>query len=230
MKNNRGISKLINKNIHAIGNVRLAVEYFKHVILPLKPNSILDIGCGDGVLVDHILDTIQYRGVDIGAGCYPESSNARIDYIYDKRGLLKELEHAKADIVLLINVLEHTEEFSELFEIALNCSNKYVFVCLPNEENIHNIVKFVSGCGIDSHGLDMHGKHLNQRHLWLIQEYKARKILEKIGNVKNFHLISNHYSISFPNTLYKRLIYRFLMAFIPWKFKSRSFAYLFVKD
>lgn len=230
MKSNLGISKLIGKNIHAIGNVRLAVEYFKHIILPLNPSSILDIGCGDGVIVDHISSNTKYRGLDIGAGCYPERSNARIDYIYDKVGLIEELKFANADMVLLINVLEHTEEFSELFNIALQSSNKYVFICLPNEENIHNIINFASGNGINSHGLEMHGKHLNQRHLWLIQEAKARTILENIAHQRGFKIYSSHYSISYPNTFYKRLIYKCFMIFLPWRFKSRSFAYLFSKD
>lgn len=224
-----GTSILKNRNIHATGNVRLAVEYFKHIISGADCQSILDIGCGDGVLLNYLNADLVYKGVDIGAGCYNQTTHESLLYIQDRKELEVAILREHVDMVLLINVLEHTEDFSGLFELALQVAKKSVFVCLPNEENIHNIFSFLVGNGIPSHGLDMYGKHLNHRHLWLIQEKIAKKILIDTARKYGFKLSSTHYSISYPNTSYKRMIYKFIMSLLPWRLKSRSFACMFVR-
>ena len=58
----------------------------------------------------------------------------------DYDDLLNEISNSEVDISMLINVLEHTFDFTGLFEKALKSTKNTVVVALPNEENIHNAV------------------------------------------------------------------------------------------
>jgi hypothetical protein len=116
-----------------------------------------------------------------------------------------------------------------LFERALQVTKEYVFVSLPNEENIHLRLDFMFGRGLLSHGLEMHGKHTNHRHLWFIQKNKAKKILTKIADDYGFTLEIEVNTISYPNKFYKRFIYKALTVFMPWSLKARNFGLLYKK-
>lgn len=227
---NFGMSNYNHNNIYGYGNFRLSVHYYRHILKDLSSGkSILDIGCGDGVVGTIVEDDVVYKGLDIGAGCYDEIERDDIHYIRDYDQLLSSIENQKSDISLLLNVLEHTFDFTELFEKALLNSNEYVFVALPNEENIHLRLDFLLGKGITSHTLDMVGLHVNRRHLWLIQEKKAEEILVKVAKKHNFVLESKHRTISYPSTMWKRVVYKGLTSFLPWSLKSRNFGFLFKK-
>ena len=102
-------------------------------------------------------------------------------------------------------------------------------VSLPNEENIHLRLGFLSGRGINRHGLEMYGKHVNHRHLWLIQISKAEKILKNIAEAYDFEMVQKSHYIAYPTTKWKRVIYKLGMLFLPWSVKSRNFILLFRK-
>ena len=191
--------------------------------------KVLDIGCGDGVISSLVGDSVEYIGVDIGAGCYDEVDSPNIKYIRDNEELLFSIKTIEPDISMLINVLEHTFDFSGLFEQALESTKNVVLVSLPNEENIHLRLGFLSGRGINSHGLEMYGKHVNHRHLWLIQISKAEKILKNIAEAYDFEMVQKSHYIAYPTTKWKRVIYKLGMLFLPWSVKSRNFILLFRK-
>jgi predicted TPR repeat methyltransferase len=191
--------------------------------------SVLDIGCADGIVSKVIDKNIKYMGVDIGADIYKRTNSKNIYYIEDYVSLKNFILQNKSDLCLLLDVLEHTFDFTDLFETSLQSANKYVFVSLPNEENIRNRIGFLLGKGIPVHSLDMVGKHVNHRHLWLIQMNKAKQILEEKAKEYNFILENEIYYISLPNTFYKRFIYKLIVDRLPYSVAVNGFGFLFRK-
>lgn len=217
-------------NLYGYGKVRLATHYYKSLIEPhSKGRSVLDIGCGDGIIGTIVGDDVEYRGLDIGAGIYGESDSSNISYIRNYPELLSAIGSSQNDISLLINVLEHTFDFTDLFEKALENTKDLVFVALPNEESLLARLRFLIGKGILTHNLDMHGLHVNHRHLWLIQIPEAEKLLTMFASRHGFKLIEKSHYLGYPNTKWKRVLYRLGMSFLPWRLKAMGVSFLFKK-
>ena len=225
-----GLTRYNGKDIYGYKNVRLAVHYYKCLIeSSVHGKTVLDIGCGDGIIGTIVADDVTYKGLDIGAGIYSETDNSQVEYIRDNPELLSAIDASSVDVSMLINVLEHTFDFTGLFEKALENTRDLVLVALPNEENIHARLRFLMGKGILTHNLDMYGKHVNHRHLWLIQMPAAEKILTEIAIQHGFQLVKKSHFMSYPNTRWKRLLYQFFCSFMPWTLKAHGFAFIFKK-
>jgi 2-polyprenyl-3-methyl-5-hydroxy-6-metoxy-1,4-benzoquinol methylase len=225
-----GRAEFKNGNIYGYGNVRLGPTYYQFLLKDISKNKkILDIGCGDGVIGNIVGENVNYKGVDIGAGCYNEVESGNIEYIRDYDELLISIKNSNPDISILINVLEHTFDFSGLFEKTLECTKGKVLVSLPNEENIHVRLRFLFGKGINSHGLEFHGRHVNSRHLWFIQILKAEEILKKVAKSYGYEMTKKVHYLAFPATRWKRVFYRLGMFLLPWSLKARNFTLLFEK-
>ena len=218
------------KNIYGYGNVRLALHYYKFLVEPnVRGKSILDIGCGDGIIGTVSSADVDYKGLDINAGIYGVVDRPDVKYIPDFSELLSAVEANVVDASLLIDVLEHTYDFTDLFEKALANTRNFVFVTLPNEENIRVRIRFLFGKGIKTHGLDMHGLHINHRHLWLIQIPEAERLLTKVANKHNFELVNKTHFIGYPSTKWKRILYKLVTNFLPWNLKATAFSLTFRK-
>ncbi len=97
--------------------------------------SLLDIGCGDGIVGDTIDQNIRYRGLDLSEACLYEQNpdNPNILYV-DPKKLFEILEQQEQhDVVLLLDVIEHTAGFTDLFEAAIQKTKTHIVVSLPNE-------------------------------------------------------------------------------------------------
>ena len=194
--------------------------------------SFLDIGCGDGVLLKLINKNIDYMGVDADVGIKKKKKHNKIKYFKNASKTEKYLINLKKkyDCVALMNVLEHTDSFLNLFNIALKKSKKYVLVALPNEDNIISRFRFLFGKGILTHGLDMINKKPGHKHQWLIQYNPALKLLKKNSKKYKFDLLSTLLFIQFPKSFIKRQIYKFLMLFVPKKIQMQCFCLVFNKN
>lgn len=218
------------KYIYPIGNIRLAEIYFKEIKKILSENlSVLDIGCGDGIINQFKGEFNQYEGIDLGTGNYKEMEDNNVSYIRNSNQIEIEVQKRKFNLGLLINVIEHTETFTDLFEVVLKSSEKYVFVALPNEANIHNRLDFLLTGRIRSHDLRMYGTHLNLRHLWLIKPCFAEVILTRIAEAEGYHVLKKLSVTSLPNTYWKRILYRLCLKFLSKSITTRNFGILFVR-
>lgn len=116
-------------NIEQLKFINLIIEY-------IKPNTILDYGCGKGTLINELRDiypNIKFYGYDPAV---PEFST---------------LPTGKFDLVINTDVLEHIPEntIKEVITQIKNCSNNVFFQLhhakasqiLPNGENAHCTIK-----------------------------------------------------------------------------------------
>lgn len=156
-------------------------------VLPRYPvSSILDIGCGDGVVSHQLPAGIDYQGLDIDEACIykQDINNPAIMYIKAAQipGVMQK--NGPWDMVLLLDVIEHTPNFTHLFEHALENASKYVVVSLPNELFILDRARMLAGKELNAHSLDLLGKPEGFKHQFIINIEKAKKILRKSAESK----------------------------------------------
>ncbi len=221
-----------NNTITSIGKTSEGFEYVKMFFkFNNKINSFLDIGCGSGNLIKLMSKSITYLGVDADAGIYKKKNNKNIKYFANANMTEKFLKNQKKkyDCVALMDVLEHTDTFVDLFKIALNKSNRFVMVGLPNEYFLLNRLRFLFGKNIPTHGLEMVGTKPGHKHQWLIQHDKALSILSNYGKKFNFKLYKKFYFITLPRNKFKRYIYKLLVFFLPHNLMMGNFCFIFKK-
>ena len=193
--------------------------------------SFLDIGCGDGILMKLMNNKIYYQGIDADVGIKKRKKNTRIKYFKNALSSDKYLTqlNKKFDCVVLMDVLEHTNSFLKLFNIAMKKSSKYVLVGLPNEDYILSRLRFMIGQGIMTHGLEMIDKNPGHKHQWLIQYNLAKKLLGKYSKKSNFKLESEFFYVGQPQSMYKRILYKLMLIFLPKHIQMNNFCLIFKK-
>jgi SAM-dependent methyltransferase len=161
-------------------------------ILPGLPEirSILDIGCGDGIVGELISRDCDYRGIDLSNAAIYEQNQEDSRIIYSKPEDLKQTlcDSNKTDATLMLDVLEHTRKFTELFELALLKTNHYSIVSLPNELFILDRLRLLAGKEHPAHSLDLVKLPEGFKHQYLINIAKARELLCDTAKRQNFAL------------------------------------------
>ena len=104
----------------------------------LGVNSLLDVGCGEGFILERIIssgfDPDCVCGVDISkmAINFAHKRLKEVDFkISDARSLV--CKSNSYDLVLCNEVLEHTEEFEKIIKELLRVSKQYVLISVPWE-------------------------------------------------------------------------------------------------
>ena len=169
---------------------RLAQRIAQEILPNYQASSILDIGCGDGIVNSYLPERCRYQGLDISNACIYEQrhDNPNVQYVISSQipQIMNDL--GPWEMILLLDVIEHTREFTGLFNLALKKSTKTVVVSLPNELFIYDRIKMLLGQELNAHSLD----HINSpegfKHQYIINIKKARKILCKVAADNNFVL------------------------------------------
>ena len=191
-------------------------------------SSMMDIGAGDGAVLDALPKGINYFGIDIGAEIYARSE--QVKYIADFAALRSEISaHKYVDLVGLFDVLEHTDDFMTLFRVALQKSSKFVFVSLPNEMNLEMRVRFLLGQPIPCHGLCMLDTKPGHKHQWLITYHEAKEALIRVAADAGFLLTHEVFIRNLPRTKWKRIVARLLAVPFPDNIISHGFGIVFSK-
>ena len=158
---------------------RLAEKIAKEVLSRYPVSSILDIGCGDGIVSQCLPAQVNYRGLDINNACIYEQKhdNPLVSYVEPESIARITSEDGPWDMILLLDVIEHTRGFIELFEQALLSANQCVIVSLPNELFFLDRLRMLAGRELNAHSLDRVGDPEGFKHQYIINTVKAYKIL-----------------------------------------------------
>ena len=171
-------------------DARLA-ELIATQILPSYPgNSLLDIGCGDGVVSHHLPDECQYTGLDINDACIYEQRHDNPSVRYVQAEQIPDLMSREGpwDTVLLLDVIEHTRRFTPLFELALKRANRQVVVSLPNELFVLDRLRMLRGHELNAHSLDLVNQPEGFKHQYIVNIAKARALLSEQALAAGFVL------------------------------------------
>lgn len=170
---------------------RLA-ELIARQVLPRHPGgSVLDIGCGDGVVGRWLPGGTTYRGLDLVDACIYDQTHDNPAIRYVDPATLDEVVRAEGqfDTVLLLDVLEHTRRFTPLFELALGQARRQVVVSLPNELFILDRLRYLGGKEVPAHSLDQLDRPEGFKHQFIINIAKARALLEQVAAPAGFTLV-----------------------------------------
>lgn len=150
-------------------------------IIPDDVQTIVDVGCGDGIITNSLSKRHFVTGVDI--------SDAALEHLYSRVKRVKAsadnipLPSLYADLVLSSELLEHLP--SPVYEKAVSefirISNRYILITVPNDERL--IKRYVKcSCGAEFHNYG-HVRSINVTTLCQsFREYRV--IFSKMCGVK----------------------------------------------
>lgn len=161
--NTNPIQKALIKNFYK--------EFFK-MIRPLKPQSILDVGCGEGFTLQKLQEKkigkysegIDYssEAIKIGKQIYPKLHLFKGD-VYN----LKYPDNS-FDLVVCTEVLEHLENPSKAIAEMKRVSSKFIIFSVPNEP-FFIMANFLRGKYLKKFG--NHPEHINHWTMWGFESY-----------------------------------------------------------
>ncbi|MCP9830274.1 class I SAM-dependent methyltransferase [Synechococcus sp. HJ21-Hayes] len=172
-------------------DARLAALATQHIIGRLTQiESVIDIGCGDGVVGTLLPERCRYRGIDLSNATIYKQNQDDTRIIYSAPEELESLlsNSEPADAVLMLDVLEHTRTFSELFKLAIPLANNFLIVSLPNELFLLDRLRLLAGKEHPAHSLDLINLPEGFKHQFIINISKARHILNRIAIDHGFRL------------------------------------------
>lgn len=116
-----------------------------------EDSSILDIGCGDGTMMEYLKKTcspLEIVGIDISSQAVKHVKSKGLQaYKYDvlSQQFKTYLKGKKFDYILITEVLEHIQDPEELISLIKKHTNKSVFVSIPNSGFIIHRLRLLGG-------------------------------------------------------------------------------------
>lgn len=123
------------------------LNFSKQTVLSLiDSGTVLDIGCGDGILMEHLKQKgVTGVGIDISAKaisfCKERGLDCRVADIAEKLPF----ENGSFDTVILTDVLEHIFQPVELLREAHRVSRRDIAISVPNFASLPARVQMVFG-------------------------------------------------------------------------------------
>ena len=146
-------------------------------IKALKPQSILDVGCGEGFTLEKLRKAKigkQLEGVDflelaitLGKKEHPGLTL--------KKGSIYDLKYKanSFDVVICSEVLEHVDDPEKGLAELVRVSKKYCVLSVPNEP-IFMMGNFLRGKNLSSFGNDI--EHINHWTFWQFEKFVGKKL------------------------------------------------------
>jgi len=171
-------------------DARLAELIATRILPNYTSTTLLDIGCGDGVVSRHLPSQCEYTGLDISDACIYEQRHDNPKVRYVQADQIPDLMRGEGpwDTVLLLDVIEHTRQFTPLFELALTRANQQVVVSLPNELFVLDRLRMLRGHELNAHSLDLVDQPEGFKHQFIVNIDKARTLLTQKAEALGFEL------------------------------------------
>jgi SAM-dependent methyltransferase len=139
--------------------MRLYRSKFEEVARLLDPQTktLLDVGCRDGRLKNHLPGTIEYSGIDLSPGpLVSKVCNIEQGIPYPDNAF---------DAVVALDVLEHTDNIWFSFSELVRVSRRQLMMVLPNSYHWKERLRYLRGKEGDKHKLSP--EPIQDRHRWL---------------------------------------------------------------
>jgi len=170
-------------------------------ILDLKPESVLEIGIGDGVVSDYIKK--NYPNINYKSADFEEKLNP--DIILNLRDEKLDIPNVSFDIVCAFEVLEHLpfDRFENILMEFSRISKKYIIISLPywgRHFSFAMKLPFFKKIKFQFKSNFLAKKHIiNSEHFWEIgkRDYSMKKIKKCINN-KNFKILKKYICFESP--------------------------------
>lgn len=122
-------------------------------------NSVLDVGCRECGLKSWLPQGMAYSGNDLY-----QNKHGTVRYVGDisKMELVE-----RFDLVVALDILEHVEQPSMVFDKLINLSNKVLIISLPNCYDLKSRVKFMFGGRLGGK-YEFLSKTIEDRHRWVM--------------------------------------------------------------
>jgi hypothetical protein len=149
-----------------------------HLLLPSGSNSLLDVGCGNGEMVNSLsvghVD-IKFMGMD------PYLQALKFVNVPAIQSKLPQIPFGNKtfDILLCLQVLEHLEDKNYFLAIRelQRVARKYIIIGVPYKENLQTFQVLCSKCGQTSHAYG-HVRVFSELDLTnLIPEFELKKTI-----------------------------------------------------
>ncbi len=101
-----------------------------------QPNNILDAGCGEGFVVEHLRKDLKSEiiGLDIESNALEVAAEKNPQAMFEAASVYEiPFENDSFDLVVLSEVLEHLEHPERALEEINRVSKKYVLISVPHE-------------------------------------------------------------------------------------------------
>tara|TARA_B100000780_G_scaffold72724_1_gene48718 strand:- start:2174 stop:2800 length:627 start_codon:yes stop_codon:yes gene_type:complete len=163
-------------------------EYVAKKLGKLNGDKVLDIGCREMILKEHLLGNFNYLGLDY----ISKKSNdpSFINHNLEK-GLPENLNNI--DIIIALDVLEHIEHIHEVYQGFFPITNKAVIVALPNMGYYKFRINFLFKGILSGKYYFSENKTLD-RHRWIPNYQTIDKFIHKntpLGwNIKNYDYVA----------------------------------------
>lgn len=130
----------------------------------LRPevHSVLDVGCRDAILKQHLRSDITYSGIDLMPG-------PGVDHVGNAEDGLPFPDRA-FDAVVALDLLEHTNNIWLVFDELLRVAGRQVVVLLPNAYHWQLRLQYLRGREMGKYILPP--EPILDRHRWLLS-YKS---------------------------------------------------------
>ncbi len=140
---------------------------------------VLDVGCRSASLQRVLPNSkVRYFGLDLFA---PADIVGNLE-----KGLC--FQNESFDIVVALDILEHTDNIYKAFSELCRVSRKYVLITLPNAYDVRTRIKFLMGGPISGkYGLPVEPP--NDRHRWLFSLREAQIFTGTLGERYGFEVI-----------------------------------------
>ena len=101
-----------------------------------KPNNVLDAGCGEGFVVEHLRKNLDcdLMGLDIEQKALKVATQKNPNTTFKEASVYEiPFESNSFDLVILSEVLEHLDHPEKALEEIKRVSNKYILISVPHE-------------------------------------------------------------------------------------------------